>query len=246
MNADLDPIIGKIKKCLALSKSDNANEAASALRQAQALMRKHGLDEVAMAGAEVSNADVETKSANVSRPPVWEAQLVALVGNAFGCRPLVVRGARQRDGRRPKASYSYVGLTANALTAAYTLTVLMRQLRKCRSQHLSAFRAEAKSEGWQLTAAEERSAGDAFCIGWLKEVSGLVSNFANPADVDNAITRRIDDVTKGRVASTTKVRIAGFDQGSIQAGTAAAKEVALHRPVNQPGGNLALGFEASF
>ena len=49
MNADLDPIIGKIKKCLSLSQSDNPHEAASALRQAQALMRKHGLDEVTMA-----------------------------------------------------------------------------------------------------------------------------------------------------------------------------------------------------
>ena len=63
MNADLDPIIGKIKKCLSLSQSDNPHEAASALRQAQALMRKHGLDEVAMANAEVAPravGDVQT------------------------------------------------------------------------------------------------------------------------------------------------------------------------------------------
>ena len=246
MNADLDPIIGKIKKCLALSKSDNANEAASALRQAQALMRKHGLDEVALAGAEVSDAEVETKSANASRPPVWEAQLLILVGDAFGCRPLVMRGARQYDGRRSKAGFRYIGLTANALTAAYTYTVLLRQLKGCRGQHLSTLRAEAKSEGWKLTAGEERSAGNAFCLGWLREVSGLVSTFANPAEVDNAITRRIDDVTQGRVASTTKVRIGSFDQGSIRAGAAAAKDVSLHRPVNQPGGVPALGYQASF
>ena len=69
MNADLDPIIGKIKKCLSLSQSDNPHEAASALRQAQALMRKHGLDEVAMANAEVGEAFVDATSTNATRPP---------------------------------------------------------------------------------------------------------------------------------------------------------------------------------
>ena len=246
MNADLDPIIGKIKKCLSLSQSDNPHEAASALRQAQALMRKHGLDEVAMANAEVGEAFVDATSTNATRPPYWEALLVTLVGQSFGCRPIVMKGARQPNGRRSKASFRYIGLTANALTAAYTLTVLMRQLRNSRNQHVSAFRAEAKSERWQPTAAEERSAGDAFCIGWLDSVRRLVTNFANPETVESAITRRCTDITQGRKASTTKTRIGSFDQGSIQAGTEAAKAVALHRPVNQPGGVPALGYQASF
>jgi hypothetical protein len=64
--------------------------------------------------------------------------------------------------------------------------------------------------------------------------------------VERAITRRCTDITQGRKASTTKTRIGSFDQGSIQAGTEAAKAVALHRPVNQPGGVPALGCQASF
>ena len=64
MNVELDRIIDKVKKCIALSKSDNPHEAAAALRQAQALMRKHGIDEAGIAASEISAADVEHKSGN--------------------------------------------------------------------------------------------------------------------------------------------------------------------------------------
>jgi hypothetical protein len=245
MNADMERIIDKIKKCLALSQSDNPNEAASALRQAQALMRKHGVDEVAMAGAEIGDAEVEAKSANTRRPPGWEAFLVMLVGDAFGCEVLVQFGTLQPNGRRGRAGYRYIGVTANAMTAAYTLAVLLRQLRKCRSQHVSALRAEATLEGWRPTAAEERSAGDAYCVGWVTEVRGLVTRFANPAAVDAAIKQRVADATQGRVSKLTKARIEDFDQGSIRAGAEAAKDVSLHRPVEQSTEKPALGFRAA-
>ena len=42
---DQEKIIDKIKKCLALAKSDNPHEAATALRQAQKLMEQHNLTE---------------------------------------------------------------------------------------------------------------------------------------------------------------------------------------------------------
>ena len=42
----LERVIRKIKRCLALSKSSNENEAATAMRQAQALMREYRLTEM--------------------------------------------------------------------------------------------------------------------------------------------------------------------------------------------------------
>jgi hypothetical protein len=38
-----DDLLRKIRACLRLSKSANEHEAAAALRQAQALMREHGI-----------------------------------------------------------------------------------------------------------------------------------------------------------------------------------------------------------
>jgi hypothetical protein len=113
MNVELDRIIDKVKKCIALSKSDNPHEAAAALRQAQALMRKHGIDEAGIVASEVSAADVEHKSGNTARPPAWETMLMMLVGTAFGCKGMFVP-APKVNGRRGAGSYRYVGVTANA------------------------------------------------------------------------------------------------------------------------------------
>lgn len=99
MNVELDRIIDKVKKCIALSKSDNPHEAAAALRQAQALMRKHGIDEAGIAASEISAADVEHKSGNTARPPAWETMLMMLIGTAFGCKG---RGREFHGGTRAR------------------------------------------------------------------------------------------------------------------------------------------------
>lgn len=119
MNVELNRIIDKVKKCIALSKSDNPHEAAAALRQAQALMRKHGIDEAGIVASEVSAADVEHKSGNTARPPAWETMLMMLVGTAFGCKGMFVP-APKVNGRRGAGSYRYVGVTANATMASHT------------------------------------------------------------------------------------------------------------------------------
>lgn len=245
MNTDNERIIDKIKKCLALSQSDNPNEAASALRQAQALMRKYGLDEAAVADAEIGEAEVDVRSANRRRPPLWEAGLVVMVGTAFGCRGLVTQGVRQSDGRRAKATYRYVGLGSSVQTAAYCATVLLRQLRRGRGEHVKALRAEARLEGWIPTAIEERSAGDAFCVGWLDAVRRQVSDFANPDGVDEAIKRRCAAISDGRVARPTRNRIGSWDGGSVQAGVEAGRQVSLHRPVREATNQPALESQAS-
>ena len=109
MNVELDRIIDKVKKCIALSKSDNPHEAAAALRQAQALMRKHGIDEAGIAAAEIGATDVEHKSSNAVRPPAWETMLMMLVGTAFGCRGMFIPASKV-NGRRGAGSYRYVGV----------------------------------------------------------------------------------------------------------------------------------------
>ena len=78
--------IDKIKKCLALSHSSNANEAAQALKHAQALMRQYGVDEAVIADAALDEVAVATRSRSARRPSNWELHLVGLVGKAFGCR----------------------------------------------------------------------------------------------------------------------------------------------------------------
>lgn len=234
MNVELDRIIDKVKKCIALSKSDNPHEAAAALRQAQALMRKHGINEAGIAAAEIGAVDVEHKSGNALRPPAWESMLMVLVGTAFGCRGMLVPGAKA-NGRRSAGGFRYIGVTANATMASHTSTVLMRLLRSARVAHVKQLKSEAKMEGWKLTAAEERSAADAFCLGWLTVVQKQVTEFANPPEIDHAIQKHLVEVTGGRVARSTPARIGRVDQSSVAEGCRAGGEIRLYRPVEATG-----------
>lgn len=230
MNNELERIIDKVKKCMALSKSDNPNEAAAALRQAQALMRKYSIDEAGLVASEVVSADIDCLSGNGARPPAWESMLVMLVGTAFGCQGMFVPGAKL-NGRRAGGVYRYLGIAAQATMAAHTATVLLRLLRSSRLLHAKQLRDEAKAEGWKPTKAEERSAADAFCLGWLTAVREQVVAFANPPEIKQAIQRKLLEHTGGRTATTVSVRINRFDQSSVADGGKAGSDVRLHRPV---------------
>lgn len=82
----LERVIRKIKRCLALSKSSNEHEAATAMRQVQALMREYRLTE---SDVHLSDAgEAESGIARAKRRPTRERHLSSIVANAFGCRPL--------------------------------------------------------------------------------------------------------------------------------------------------------------
>ena len=104
----LERAIRKIKHCLALAQSANENEAATALRQAQALMREYRLTEMDVKLSDVG--EVESQFTRAERLPVWERNLAGSVANAFGCTSLYSRQyCREKD--RIIARTSFVGVT---------------------------------------------------------------------------------------------------------------------------------------
>ena len=81
----IDPkILGKIKKCLALSSSDNPHEAAAAMRQAHALMAAHGVSAEQITMADIGEAHANSRTMARNKPAQWEGALAAMVGKAFG------------------------------------------------------------------------------------------------------------------------------------------------------------------
>ena len=68
-----EKIIDKIKKCLALSNSDNPHEAAAGLRQAQKLMQMHGLNEL-----DIELSDVQEMRAKASNAGGIQTQTVTV------------------------------------------------------------------------------------------------------------------------------------------------------------------------
>ncbi len=99
---NIDPkILSKIKKCLALSTSDNPNEAATALRQAHALMAAHGVSTEQITMADIGEASAKSRTMARSKPAHWEGALASTVGRAFGCQLMMLR-APLRPGSKPQ------------------------------------------------------------------------------------------------------------------------------------------------
>ncbi|AEG58983.1 hypothetical protein Desru_0699 [Desulforamulus ruminis DSM 2154] len=91
-----DKIINKIRKVLALTKSNYQEEAQAALLKAQELMAQHG---ITMSEIEISSKEVDLEKQVVdtcvseSRRNTWyEKNLSSIIGKNFRCHPYVTGG----------------------------------------------------------------------------------------------------------------------------------------------------------
>lgn len=158
-------IIDKIHKCLRLSESGNANEAAAALRQAQGMMRKYGICQTDLQLSAVQEASAT--SAGYYNPPYWAVALSELVAQSFDCRAYI---SRQED-RHPQ--FRFIGVDCTAQVAAYTFTILYRQLRLARREYMQALALE--------DVQESRRRGNVFAQAWLFHIARVVAEFAGSA-----------------------------------------------------------------
>lgn len=234
---DIDAkILGKIKKCLALSSSDNANEAATALRQAHALMAAHGVSAAQITMAEIGEASAKSRTMSRSKPALWEGALASVVGKAFGCQLMIIR-TPLRSGKRVAlndGSYIFVGLAAQAQVASYTFDVLGRKCKAARAAWIAEkLPGMSQIPGGKRTAT---SLGDEFAIGWVRQVTRLVQEFANPEPIEQAITAYIDDRTRReadpKLLRKPKAEHDAARQAAREYGMRAARDESIHRPVD--------------
>jgi hypothetical protein len=159
-----DKIIGKIKKCLALSASSNEHEAAAAMRQARKLMDEYHISDLDIQAAQVEERSA--KSGVTLMPPQWESTLATRIAIAFGCRVIFVPGWSAR-----RAEWRFVGCGAAAEVSQYALTVLLRQAKTARSEHI-----KTKLRRCKVSTKTRRA--DLFCEGWVRSVTGKIDHFA--------------------------------------------------------------------
>ncbi|OQS36656.1 hypothetical protein B0T40_09680 [Chromobacterium haemolyticum] len=170
--SDNASILAKIKKCLALSKSSNEHEAANALRQAQALMRKHDITDSDILIAEVREA--HTPAGAKKNPIRREASLAHLTAKAFNCDHLL---STYSSGGR----WKFIGPGSAPEVAAYAFSVLARQLRKARAEFIT-------TKCKRLIRASKTRRADLFCEGWVAAVRQLVADLANSTQAKTAIS----------------------------------------------------------
>lgn len=213
-------IIDKIYKCLRLSESGNANEAALALRQATSMMKKHGISDAQVLAAEVSES--ATQAGERFNPPFWALALANLVAEAFECRHLISR----QYGRRPE--FRFIGIGFKAEVATYSYTVLHRYLLRAIEEFELSVRDDDKDEPGSTRRAE------VFAQAWLFRVGRTVSEFiGNDADkkvIDEYIQEKYGETVElaGEPVSTKNA-----DYDDILSGMRAANEVELYRSVGR-------------
>ncbi len=148
----------KVKKLLRLGKSSNMHEAAAAMRQAQALMRQHAIDEQELHETQPDDTvEVSTAARRGAKPAVYALILADSVCAAFGVMQLLSGNHAWR--------VLFFGPAWRAQIAEYAFTVLLRQLERDRRTHLNRVRV----------AKNRLARGDMFGIGWAKGVAGVLS-----------------------------------------------------------------------
>jgi len=220
MNAEQQKALDKIKKCLKLSSSSNAHEAAAAMRQAQALMEKYALDFDDVAASEVN---IHSQNATVKTTPTrWESALANLCGKAFGCRAILIS-----FGGVFNSQWRFIGCGSAPELAGYAFTVLIRQLKKDRAAYI-------KTKLSLLGRKNKTARADAFSLAWVWGVSEHVTAMAGNEKTETAIAAYM--ARHHSSLETLKPRVnagsAAANWTDAAAGDAAGRKARLRHGVN--------------
>lgn len=173
---DKKTAIDKVRKCMALAKSGNPHEAAAAMRQAQKLMEKFGIEHPELLAAGVS--EEWAKSGATKTPTRYEVVLASAVASAFACEIVFTRKL-SGTGMNIDGGYAFIGVAPSPEVASYTFAVLLRQLKRARKEYMAtALKRHAKNK---------TAAADLFCEGWVVAVRNLIAQVAPTPEQKEAI-----------------------------------------------------------
>lgn len=215
----LERVIRKIKRCLALSKSPNETEAATAMRQAQALMREYRLTEIDVHLSDVG--EVESGSSRAKRRPTWDRDLGSIVGDAFGVRSF---SRRQWCASTLKIIERelYVGVNPAPQIAMYAYEALLTKLKIARREYVSQVRA-----GKQRSDYSPETAGDHFALAWVSAVHHKIHELVPRGEEDPAIGQHSSGQDLVAVEAQDKALIEQFLAGRKIGKARKAREVQL-------------------
>lgn len=224
---DRQQALRKIQACLRMAGSSNATEAATALRQARALMEKYDLNEADVAASEIGNAESATGYRGGMVPQSLVA-LASIVADGYRCGLVIqcktVSSIGFAHGMRGKTVVLFYGAGADPEVAAYAFTVLRRQLARDKAKHTSRIRKQANKE----------RRGEAFALGWVTALAHLFPAAELPegrqAEVNAAIKQNSGELktSSGKVISKGR---AGADDRWV--GYQAGANAQLHQGVSE-------------
>ncbi|MCK9622986.1 MAG: DUF2786 domain-containing protein [Methylobacter sp.] len=170
-----DKILGKIKKCLRLAASSNANEAATAMRQAQALMAAHN---ITLTDVRAAEANSHSAKANVKfKPTKWETILAQTAAKAFSCKLIFFSGVGE---------WQFIGVEIAPELASYAFGVLLRQAKRDRAEYIKNNLKRVKTKG----AVTKRA--DVYSTNWVWAAESKITAIAPSSSAKTAIAAYMD------------------------------------------------------
>jgi len=223
VNMEQDKLLRKIKKLLALSKSTNPHEAASALAMAQKLMAENQLNQ---SQVEFSQSHAKQKTAMKSARYVH--MLISVITKAFGVEGYLSNAYPGNDYGENKIHVVFYGAEERPEIASYCFDVLYRRLQAARKAFLD-------TQSKHLKRSTLIARGDSFCEGWVVGVNQNVKQFAMTPEEKQKMETYKAEAFKEEKWSETKIREKGNskDYGLAQSeGYKQGKEVTLNHGVN--------------
>lgn len=204
--------LDKIRKCLRLAKSSSPNEAATAMRQAQALMRELGLSEDDITDEPVTGEVLITKEAFGGC--AYLASLSHLMQTTFGVSAVWEPG---NGISRVRANVRYIGPQSRVLLAIYAHRVIDRAVDKAWREIRDAF-------------DQKIGARQQFRLGFLLAIKEKVATLAPTASEAKAI----DTYKAGRYRNLVKGKnkLTGGDPLAGALGIDAGSKFNIHKPMH--------------
>lgn len=215
VKTDRERALDRINKCMRLSKSDNPNEAAAALRQAQKLMQVYSVEESELHGIEVRSVLVLTPEPPKTRFPMYLSALVSLVCRAFDAQAYFEVGlvnGKARQGVR------YFVAGGRSQLVEYAHQVIWRQLTQAWSNYRKMRTMDSQ--------VGERSS---FWMGWIAAVESKVMLFG-ATDKEKEVVRTTMERAAPNLARAKQQNIA-MDSSSTRAGFQAAGDFSINTPM---------------
>ncbi|EXB26057.1 hypothetical protein J537_2336 [Acinetobacter baumannii 1437282] len=225
-------VIEKIKKCLALSKSANQHEAATALRQAQALMEKFNID---VDDAELLGIQEAIIIGSGSRKPtIYESRLATAIARMMDCEVLLTQKIEfnhEKFSFKKINHWKFIGFDPAPEIATYAFDVLFRQLKKARKEFIDTSLNRVK-----ITSNKTKRA-DLFCEGWVIEAIKQISNISPNKDkikqIDAYISKKHEVTTFAPVDRNEKTNMnSDRNQNDYGNGLKAGRNAQLNKAMN--------------
>jgi len=240
MTNETEKYLAKIKKLLNLARrSSNSHEAATALNQAQALMRKHKLSQNDVDLLDITSKASKGAQSHAQCIPQYMTLLGQLICRAMGVN-CYYSFQRNYMNNQKQNTVIFYGPDERPEIAAYAFDVLSRQMVKARRTFIGSLRKNIKP-------ATKTARADQFCEGWAEGAYQAIEPFIVTETEKTLMANFLAKMKKEQELSDLKPREAKKcrgDQDAAEAGFNAGLKARLNHGVSGKYSALSLEYKS--